>query len=94
MAKQQPKNEGPVEKFHGLTPAGKKLEVSVWEREDRKTGEIYHVASPPTRSYKNEDGKWVKITSLAADEIPTGIELTKQALDYIKKKDVDAQSVG
>ena len=94
MSNQQPKPEGPVEKFHGLTPAGKKLEVSVWEREDRQTGEIYHVASPPTRSYKNEDGKWVKITSLTADEILTGIELTQKALDFIKKRDVEAQSVG
>ena len=93
MSKQQPKNEGPVEKFHGLTPAGKKLEVSVWEREDRKTGEIYHVASPPSRSYKNEEGKWVKITSLDAGEIRTGIELMQKALDFIKRSDVEALSV-
>lgn len=94
MSNQQPKPEGPVEKFHGLTPSGKKLEVSVWGREDRKTGEIYHVASPPTRSYKSEEGKWVKITNLAADEIPAGIELTKQALEFIKRRDVEAQSLG
>ncbi len=92
-AEEKAKSAKPVQTFTALAPTKRIFEVSVWQKQKKNTGEIYHVASAPSYSFKGED-RWVRVSNLEADEILTGVELLKQALDFIKKLDVQALSVG